>query len=89
MATRTWPKWTRLCDFLLPEVVGDVFPGNNARTVEGYTVLPLEIGSFISFRDIRKNNFVTAAEAAADIDDSIRRKYIRATLKLLAKTQQK
>ena len=43
-----------------------------------------EVASSNSFRDIQKNHFVTAAEAAeeeADIDDSIKRKRIRVSLK--------
>ena len=43
-------------------------------TIEGYAVVNFEVTSFSSFRDIKKNYFVTAAEAAADIDDSIKRK---------------
>ena len=39
----------------------------------------LEVASSNSFRDIKKNHFVTAAvaEAAADVDDSIKRKRFR------------
>ena len=38
----------------------------------------LEVASLNSFRDIKKNHFVTAA---ADTDDSIKRKRIRISLK--------
>ena len=57
-----------------PEVAGDVIPGENVKTIEGYAVLNFEVASFSSFRDI-KNHFVTAAteaEAKLDIDESIR-----------------
>ena len=37
------------------------------------------VASFSSFRNI-KNHYLTAAEATADIDDSIKRKRIRASL---------
>ena len=40
-----------------------------------------EVASTNSFRDIKKNHFVTAeAAAAADIDDSIQRKRFRVSL---------
>ena len=42
--------------------------------------------SYNSFRDIKKNHFVTAEAAAvveADIDDNIKRKRIRVSLKKL------
>ena len=52
-----------------PEVVNDVISGENVKTVEGYAVLNFEVASSSNFRDIKKNYFVTAAEA--DIDDSI------------------
>ena len=65
-----------------PEVAGDVISGKNVKTIECYDVLNFEVASFISFRDIKKNHFVTAAEA--DIDDSIKRKRIRVSLKKLA-----
>ena len=45
-------------------------------------MLNFEIAISNSFRDIPKNHFVTAeAEPAADIDDSIKRKRIRVSLK--------
>ena len=45
-------------------------------------MLNFEIASFISFRDIKKNHFRTAeAEAKADVDESIKRKRIRVSLK--------
>ena len=43
-------------------------------------MLNFEVTSFCSFLDIKKNHFVTA-EAAADLDDSIKRKRIRVSLK--------
>ena len=43
-------------------------------------MLNFEVSEFSSFRDIKKNHFVAAAEAAADIDDSITRKRIRVSL---------
>ena len=48
-----------------PEVDGDVISSENAKTIEGYAVLNLEIASFSSFPDIPKNNFVTAADGFA------------------------
>ena len=54
-----------------PEGVYDVISGQRVNTIEGYIVENLEVASSNSFRDIKKNPFVTAAEAAADIDDSI------------------
>ena len=64
------------------EVAGDVISGENVRTNEGYAVLNFEVASFSSVRDIQKNHFVTAAvQAEADIDDSIKRKRIRVSLK--------
>ena len=50
------------------EVAGYVFSGESVKTVERYGVLNLVGASFSSFRDIKKNHFLTAA---ADIDDSI------------------
>ena len=47
----------------------------HVKTIEGFAVLNIEVASFSSFRDIKKNRFVTAAEA--DIGDSIKRKRIR------------
>ena len=55
--------------------------GENVKTIKSYVVLNFEVASFSSFRNIKKNHFVTAAaEAAADIDDSIKRKRIRGSL---------
>ena len=56
------------------EVGGDVISGENVKNVEGSAVLNFEVGSSNSFRDIPKNHFMTAA---ADIDDSIKRKRLR------------
>ena len=33
--------------------------GGNVKTIEGYDVLKLEAASFSSFRDIKKNHFMT------------------------------
>ena len=64
-----------------PEVDGDVISGENVKTIEGYALLNFEVASFSGFRDIKKkNNFVTADSAAADTDDSIKRKGIRVSL---------
>ena len=46
----------------------------------GYVVVNFEVASSSSFRNIPKNHFVTAA-AEADIDDSIKRKRIRVSIK--------
>ena len=67
-----------------PEVGGEVISGGKIRTIEGYAVLNFEVAIFSSFRDIQnKSFFVTAAAAAgeADIDDGIKRKRIRVSLK--------
>ena len=64
-----------------PEVAGDVISGGNVKTIEGYTGLNFEVSGFSSFRDIKKNHFVTAAEV--DIYDSTKRKRIRVSLKNL------
>ena len=58
-----------------PEVGGDAISGESVKTIEGYAVLNFEVASSNSFRDIKKNHFVTAA--AADIDDSIKQKRLR------------
>ena len=64
-----------------PEVVNDVISCRNVKTLDDYVVLNFEVASSKTFRDIhKKTNFVTT-EAAADIDDSIRRKRIRVSLK--------
>ena len=53
----------------------------SVKNIGGYDVVNFEVASFSSFRDIKKKHFVTAAEAAAaDIDDSIKRKHIRVSL---------
>ena len=62
-----------------PEEADDIISGENVKTVKGYVVLNFEFASFSSFRDIKQNHFVTAA--AADIDDSIKRRCIRVSLK--------
>ena len=49
--------------------------------IEGYPAVNLEVASSNSCQDIKKNHFATtAAEAAADIDDSIKRTRIRVSL---------
>ena len=40
-----------------PEVAGNVFYGENIKTVEGYAVLNFEYACFIRFRDIPKKTF--------------------------------
>ena len=63
-----------------PEVVYDVISGRNVKTFERYLVINFEVASSNSFRDIlKKNHFVTAA----DIDDSIKRKPFRVSLKYM------
>ena len=59
------------------EVYYDVISGRN---VNGYIAVNFEVASSNSFLDLPKNHFVTA-EAAADIDDSTKRKRIRVSLK--------
>ena len=61
-----------------PEVACEVISGQNVKTIDGYAALNFEVAGFSSFRDIPKNHFVTAE---ADIDDSIKRKRIRLSLK--------
>ena len=51
--------------------------GENVKTIEGYVELNFEVASFSSFRDIEKHFVTAAAEAKADIDDSIKRRRIR------------
>ena len=63
-----------------PEVAGEVISSENVRTIDGYAVLNIDVASFNSFRNIQINHFVTA-EAAADIDGSIKRKRLRVSLK--------
>ena len=59
-----------------PEVAGDVISGESVKTIEYYAALNFEVASFSSFRDIPKKYFATAA----DIDDTSKRKCIRASL---------
>ena len=63
------------------EEAGDVISREVVETMEGYATLTFEVACFGSFRDIKKKPFVTAAEAAADIKDRIKRKGIRVSLK--------
>ena len=70
--------------FCWSEVAGDVIFCEHVKVVEYYAVLNFEFASFSSFRYIQKNHFLTAEAAAkteADIDDSIKRKHIRVSLK--------
>ena len=55
-----------------PEVAGGVISGENVNTVEGYAVLNLGVASFSTFQDIKK--IILTAAAAADIDDSTRKR---------------
>ena len=66
-----------------PEVVYDVISGLNIKTSKGSLVIKFEVPIYNSLRDIpKKHHLVTAAAAeAADIDDSIKRKRIRVSLK--------
>ena len=65
-----------------PEVVYDVISGRNVKTIKTTLRKNLEVASSNSFQDIKKNHFVTAAEA--DIDDSIKRKRICVSVKNLS-----
>ena len=58
------------------EVVYDVIFGRNVKTIESYLAVNFEIACSNGFRDIQKNHFVTA-EAATDIDDTIKRNRFR------------
>ena len=40
-----------------PEVVGDVFSGENVNTAEGYVLLYFEAARFTNFRYIQQNSF--------------------------------
>ena len=82
IATRTTQNEQIYAIYCRPEIAGDVIAGENLNTMERYVALKFDCVSFSCFRDI-KNHFVTAADAAkeADIDDSIKRKRIRVSLK--------
>ena len=56
------------------EVDCDVISGGTVKTIEGYVVTNFEFANSSGFWDI-KNDFLTAA--AADVDDSIKRKRFR------------
>ena len=58
-------------------VVGDVISGEKVKTIESYAWLNFEVAISSSFRDIKKNHFVTAV----DINDSIKRKSFCVSLK--------
>ena len=67
-----------------PEVDDDVISGRNVNTIN--FAINFEDASSSGFRDIPNNHFVTAAEPAdADIDDRIKRKRIRVSLRKLSK----
>ena len=67
-----------------PEVVCDVISGENVKTIKGYRVVNFEVAISNSFRDIKRNHFVTAE---AEIDDSIKRNASRVSLKNQADSQ--
>ena len=54
------------------------FPIGNVKIIECYKVVNFEVDSYNSFQDIPKNHFVAAK---ADIEDSIKRKRFRVSLK--------
>ena len=67
-----------------PEVAGDVISGENVWTIEGYAVLNFEVAIFCTFWDIKKN--ILWRRRGSDIDDSIKWKRIRVSLKNLTQT---
>ena len=69
------------------EVGDDVISGEIVKTIDGYALLNFEVASLSIFRNIKKSHF-EAAEAT-DIDDSIKRKRIRVSLKRLTRKTQK
>ena len=75
------PKLTRLSDLLPTGNRFNVISSLNVKTIADYVVVNFKVASYNSFRDILKNNFVTA-EATADIDDCI--KHSRFTWKRLS-----
>ena len=65
-----------------PEVTDDVISGGNVTTIEGYAVLNFEGAALVISEILKINHFVTSEEATeADIDDSIKRKRFRVSLK--------
>ena len=67
------------------KVVYGVVSGRNVKTIEGYLVANFEVSLALTVSEIlKKNHFVTAAEA--NIDDSIKRKRIRVSLKNMIQT---
>ena len=50
-------KWTRLCDLLQPEVVGDVISGENVKTIKGYAVLNFVAANISNFRENQNQPF--------------------------------
>ena len=64
-----------------PEVGDDdVISGRNVKTLEGYLVVNFEVARSNSFEIFPQNHFVTAA-SMVDIDDSIKRKRFRVSLR--------
>ena len=55
---------------------GYVISGENVKTIEGYGVLNFEVASFIVSEIFKKIHFVTV-----DIDDNVKRKRVRVSLK--------
>ena len=65
-----------------PEADYNVVSGRNIKIIEGYLVVNFEVAISNSFRDIFKKSLRDSSEAAeADIEDSIKRKRIRVSLK--------
>ena len=65
-----------------PEEVYVVISGLNVKTIEGYLVVCFEVASSNSSPDIKKIiSFMTAEAATTEIDDSIKRKCFRVSLK--------
>ena len=63
------PKWTCLCN--LRPIGSSWWRHFRWKCKDYYVLLNFEVASFSSFREILENHFVTA-EAASDIDDSIK-----------------
>ena len=55
----------------------DVISGENVKTIDGHVVLNFKLITLLVSEIFKKNHFVTA-EAAADVDDSIKRNRINA-----------
>ena len=74
--TKNWHVCATCCR---QEVNCDVISGRSLNTIVGYIPVNFEVVRLVVF-EILKNHFMTA-EAAADIDDRIKRKRIRIPLK--------